>query len=173
MSVPYDLAAGAHLLEQSVMGRGYAGYFLRSLQRKVATKRDRLAPILDLARVDSADTIRAFDACVTAPLNGFLDADDYYARSSSRDFLDRIRTPTLLLHATDDPFLPPDCIPRERAAANPWLRLVESRRGGHVGFVEGSPWAPRFWGERAIAEFLAALLRRPATDAGIRSAPLP
>lgn len=155
MSVPYDLAAGCALLERSTMGRLYAGYFLRSLRTKVAWKRDRLADVLDLTAVDAARTIWQFDEAVTAPLNGFRDAPDYYARCSSRGFLTRVDVPTLLLHAEDDPFLPADAIPRDEAAANGALSLRLSPRGGHVGFMTGTAWKPRFWGEQAAAAHLA------------------
>ena len=57
-------------------------------------------------------TFESFDDAVTAPLNGFKDAQDYYARSSSGPFLRSIRTPTLVLHARDDPFMTPQIIPK-------------------------------------------------------------
>jgi predicted alpha/beta-fold hydrolase len=161
MSVPYDLAAGSDLLERSFMGRVYTEYFLRSLRTKVAWKRDRLAGVLDLAAVDAARTIRAFDDHVTAPLHGFADAAAYYTASSSKHFLAGIRVPTLLLHARNDPFLPPEAIPEATALANPRLSWVVEGRGGHVGFLEGSPWAPRFWADAAAADFLAEALTRP------------
>lgn len=161
MSVPYDLGAGCDLLEESLMGRLYSEYFLRSLRGKLSWKEERLAPTLDLEAARSASTIRAFDDHVTAPLNGFRDADHYYARSSSRSFLVSIGVPTLLLHAVDDPFLPASAIPREQAAANPRVRLLLEANGGHVGFVEGSPIRPRFWGEETCAGFLSTVLGSP------------
>ena len=159
MSVPYDLAAGADLLERSPMGRLYSQYFLRSLRGKLRYKRDRLESVLDMSRVDKARTIREFDDRVTAPLNGFRDARHYYEECSSAAFLDRIRTPTLLLHAVNDPFLPAEAIPVAKAEANAATKLVLVERGGHVGFVAGSPWSPRFWGEESAARFLARTLR--------------
>ena len=159
MSVPYDLAAGCALLQRTHMGRAYSGYFMRSLRGKVAWKRDRLAKRLDMEAVDRARSIWEFDEALTAPLNGFDDASDYYAKCSSKDFLNAVRVPTLLLHAEDDPFLPPEAIPRAEAAGNDAITLALSPRGGHVGFLRGAPWAPRFWGEIAAARFLAERLR--------------
>lgn len=159
MSVPYDLAAGCALLERSFMGRAYSGYFLRSLRRKVDGKRERLAGAIDVAAAEAARTIRDFDEAVTAPLNGFSSAAEYYRLCSSQRFLPDVRVPTLLLHATDDPFLPADSIPIDAAAANPHTELRLSPRGGHVGFVEGAPTAPRFWADEAGAAFLAGALK--------------
>ena len=159
MSVPYDLAAGARMLEQSFTGRAYAAYFLRSLQQKVSWKRERLARTLDVEAGLAARTIWEFDERVTAPLNGFGSAADYYARASSSGFLGGVRVPTLLLHATDDPFLPPAAIPVEAAAGNPALQLVLHDQGGHVGFLAGPPWKPEFWADEESARFLVERLR--------------
>jgi len=160
MSVPYDLAAGSALLERSTMGRAYSGYFLRSLKRKVRWKEARLAAVLDVAAGLSSRTIWEFDERLTAPLHGFAGAQDYYARASSAGFLAGVRVPTLLLHAVDDPFLPPASIPRDSAATNPALHLVLHGRGGHVGFLAGSPGRPSFWGDEEAARFLDATLTR-------------
>jgi predicted alpha/beta-fold hydrolase len=163
MSVPYNLAEGSRLLEQSLMGGLYARYFLRSLGKKLEAKRKRLNSTIDIEAARRARTIWAFDEHVTAPLNGFADARDYYDRSSSAGFLHAIEVPTLLLHATDDPFLPHQAIPTRELEANQHLNLRLSPHGGHVGFLAGSPWAPRFWGEETAASFLAGRLRpRPA-----------
>jgi predicted alpha/beta-fold hydrolase len=140
------------------MGRAYSGYFLRSLKRKVLWKEARLREVLDLPSALSSRTIWEFDERVTAPLHGFESAEDYYARSSSAGFLAGVRVPTLMLHAEDDPFLPLDSIPRAQAEGNRALRLVLHARGGHVGFLEGSPWRPVFWADVESARFLAAQL---------------
>jgi predicted alpha/beta-fold hydrolase len=63
-----------------------------------------------------------------------------------------------MLHAEDDPFLPPGSIPREEAEANATTQLVLHRSGGHVGFLEGTPWRPRFWADEEAARFLATCL---------------
>lgn len=158
MSVPYDLAAGCALLERSAMGRAYAAYFLRSLKSKVELKRDRLGAMLDLEAAALARTIWEFDERVTAPLHGFASAAAYYEECSSARYLEGIGVPTLLLHAVDDPFLPAESIPIRQAERNPALHLALETRGGHVGFLEGSPWRPSFWGDEEAARFLADTL---------------
>jgi predicted alpha/beta-fold hydrolase len=116
---------------------------------------------IDIARALSARTFRDFDNAVIVPIHGFDDAEDYYQRSSSAQFLDSIRTPTLLIHSLDDPFLPAASVPTAIAERNPHIEGEFTRSGGHVGFVGGHPWAPLFWGERRAAEFLAAKLAAP------------
>jgi len=158
VSVPFDLAAGGAYLERTWMGRMYTRYFLRSLRAKVRAKSDALAPRIDVPATLRARTLREFDDAATSLLHGFRDADDYYASCSSAGFIDGIRTPTLLLHSLDDPFLPPSAVPRATLEANPALTTILTDRGGHVGFIEGSPRSPTLWGEQQGARYLRAVL---------------
>lgn len=155
VSVPFDLARAADRLECG-FSRLYQRYLVHHMRHSVRRKfAGRPAPI-SLTRMAHSRTFRQFDDCVTAPLNGFADAADYYRRSSCRQFLSGIRVPTLILHASDDPFLPPDAIPTaaELPAA---IRLELSKHGGHVGFLQGSvPWRPRYWLDRRIGAYLCA-----------------
>jgi predicted alpha/beta-fold hydrolase len=162
VSVPYDLAAGVRALERSFMGRFYTRIFVKSLVAKALAKSDLIADRCDLERVRAARSFWDFDDAATAPLHGFRDAGDYYERSSSARFLARIRVPTLLLHARDDPFLPEHAVPFAAIRANPRITAAITRRGGHVGFLGGRPWAPTFWAEEEAARFLAGVLDAPA-----------
>lgn len=155
VSVPFDLAAGASKLERGA-ARVYTHYFLRRLRRKSAAKRTLLGPHCDAEGALRARSLREFDEAATAPLHGFRDAAHYYHESSSARYLAGIRVPTLILHSVDDPFLPTSAVPRRAIAENPYLVDGITGHGGHVGFVGGSPWAPRFWAEAEAAEFLAA-----------------
>lgn len=155
VSVPYDLEAGGDFLDQSTMGKIYTRVFVKPLVQKMEAKRELLDGICDIERARRAKTFREFDDAITAPLHGFENARDYYTQSSSGQFIPHIRIPTLLLHAVDDPFLPPDCIPRAAIAANPMITASIQETGGHVGFIYGTPLAPHFWAEENGARFLA------------------
>ena len=156
ISVPYDLSAGADALELGGMAKVYSDYFLRSLVAKVRAKQEILANVLDLDAVWASVTFRDFDAAATAKLYGFAGAEDYYHKSSSNRFIQSVRVPTLLIHARDDPFLPAAALPLSTIEANPFLALVLTDGGGHVGFLErGPPWNPTFWVEEQSASFLA------------------
>jgi len=154
ISVPFDLAVGADTLERGVMGRVYTEYFLRSLRAKIRAKLSIIPPGIDAAAALRARTLRAFDDAVTAPIHGFNDAAEYYHLSSSARYLESIRVPTLLIHAEDDPFLPSAAIPRQAIARNSNLIPAISRRGGHVGFIRGTPRTPAFHAESTAAQFL-------------------
>jgi uncharacterized protein len=167
VSVPFDLAAGCGALEGTLFGRYlYTPYFMRKLRRKTAGKSALLTERCDVPRALRARTLREFDDAATAPLHGFRDATDYYERCSSAVFLARIRVPTLLLQALDDPFLPREALPTAAALSNPWLLPGFVETGGHTGFLYGPPWRPRFWAEEEAARYLAAVLtREPAATA--------
>jgi predicted alpha/beta-fold hydrolase len=161
VSVPYDLAAGARSLEVSPMGRLYGWHFLRSLRGKALGKAALIGPVVSIEAVAAARTVREFDDVATAPLHGFEDAAHYYAECSAAGFLSRISTPTLLLHARDDPFQPEGVAPLRAMHENPALVPAVVDRGGHVGFVQGPPHRPSFWAEPEAARFLAAALAPP------------
>lgn len=159
ISVPYDLTEGSRTLERGAMGRLYSEYFLRSLRGKAREKSRLLRSVIDLDRVLRARTLREFDDAATAPLHGFRDAATYYREASSKPLLPRVRVPTLLLHALNDPFLPVDAVPWSEVEDNPWLLPSFHERGGHVGFVEGRwPLRPTFWVESEAARYLAHVL---------------
>jgi predicted alpha/beta-fold hydrolase len=164
VSVPYDLARGSRYINRG-FARVYELHFLRSLVRKARIKRGRfpdIVPHVDLAQLRS---MWDFDDAVTAPVHGFVDASDYYQRSSSLRWLDRIRVPTLLVSAVDDPFLPREVLDEVRAVAskNTSLHCEFVDRGGHVGFIAGRrPWSPLYWAEWRVVEFLS--LHLPARE---------
>ena len=158
LSVPFDLAAGADTIGRGLMGRVYTTYFMRSLKRKLVEKGETADGAFGLEAAGRTRTIRQFDDAVTAPLHGFDDAADYYARSSAARFIERIRVPTLVVHALDDPFLPRDRVPVEALAANPAVTAVLTEKGGHCGFIAGSLRRPEVWAEPRVARFLAERL---------------
>ena len=152
VSVPFDLSRSADHICRG-FARVYQAHFLRSLRRKTEAKMRSFPDLVDPRRLESARTIRDFDDAVTARVHGFAGADDYYRRSSSIRWLDRIRVPTLLLSSADDPFLPGEVLREVEGIAqrNPALQIDFTERGGHVGFVAGLPWKPVYWADRRIA----------------------
>jgi predicted alpha/beta-fold hydrolase len=157
VSVPFDLARSS-LRIQKGFARLYQWHFMRSLRRKAGSKLQQFPDIAPPEVLARARTMYDFDNVITAPLHGFADADDYYRRSSSLGWLHGIRRPTLLLSATDDPFLPPDVFDqvREIAARNAHLTLHLPARGGHAGFIAADGRRLRYFAEARVCDFLAA-----------------
>lgn len=138
VSVPFVLGDAARRLEQGasrIYQRYLVGRLKRSYLRKFAATP---APLkVDLNRIH---TLWQYDQQITAPLNGFAGADDYYARCSSLGYLAGITAPTLILHSLDDPFMYPHTVPR-LDQVGPGVRLAIQPHGGHVGFIDNTwPW---------------------------------
>ncbi|HKY59518.1 MAG TPA: alpha/beta fold hydrolase [Gemmatimonadota bacterium] len=167
ISAPYDLAAAADHLE-SGLGPYYVRYFLGSLKEKALDYAARHPGIVDVDGVLRARSFREYDDAAVAPIHGFADAADYYARSSSLAFLGGIRLPTLLVSSADDPFLPRQVLDEARRAASPAVRCLFTESGGHAGFVEGPPWDARSWAESRAIEFLAERVAGGRVPGGVR-----
>ncbi len=157
ISVPFDLAACARVMDQGLQKVLYTASFMRSFREKTRAKARAHPGFVDVPAALRARTFAAYDRAVTAPLHGFADEVDYWRRASSGPYLARIRRPTLLINALDDPFIPSSSLPdpRELPAA---VRAEFVPIGGHVGFVEGLPWRASSWAERRAVEFLASTL---------------
>ncbi|MBO9468502.1 hydrolase [Endozoicomonas sp. G2_2] len=153
VSVPYDLKRCAEAIQQG-LSRIYQAHLINGLREAYENKFnviDAPEPLPDFRKLRD---FPSFDNALTAPLNGFRDAEDYYERSSSGPFIKHIRTPTLIIHAEDDPFMAPDIIPAADALSAA-VRLEVSRHGGHVGFVGAGRYGePVYWLERRIPAWL-------------------
>lgn len=154
VSVPFDLNSAALNLERG-LSRIYQRHLLKKLRESVVAKSRQHAVPFPVERLAELRTFRQFDNAITAPLHGFSGVDDYYEQSSSKQFLQHIAIPTLMLQARDDPFLPETALPDEADLSNT-VTLEVSRRGGHVGYVAGwNPWRPAYWLEQRILQHLA------------------
>lgn len=157
ISAPFDLAACARALDAGLNRLLYTTSFLRSMRAKIRGKARLYDGRLDLEAVFRARTFAEYDRLFTAPLYGFRDERDYWTRSSSGPYLQRIRRPTLLINAANDPFMPASSLPAA-SALSPWVEAAFAPEGGHAGFLEG-PLGRRSWAERRALAFLGRHLR--------------
>ncbi|HEU5238933.1 MAG TPA: hypothetical protein VFU37_17515, partial [Pyrinomonadaceae bacterium] len=130
--------------------------FMRSLKQRIRLKHKLYPDLYDVTSLSDIRTIRDFDERFTSIANGFANADDYYFRSSSARVAEKIRVPTLIIHAKDDPFIPFDPLRQSAFTDNPYLLLIATERGGHVAFIsEKQSNEDRFWAENRLVEFCA------------------
>ncbi|MES1924574.1 hydrolase [Salinisphaera sp. T31B1] len=163
VSVPYDLKRCAEAIQQG-WSRIYQAHLINGLRNAYEAKFRVLEAPYPRPDFRQLRDFPAFDNAITAPLNGFRDAEDYYAQSSSGPFLKHVRTPTLILHARDDPFMTPEIIPAPEDLS-PAIRFELSDHGGHVGFVAGGRFGePVYWLEQRIPAFLERHLPAFALD---------
>lgn len=151
LSVPAHLSSSAVRLNHWT-NRPYAVQFLKTLNKKAVAKAKQFPHILDYKKFQKISTLYEFDNKVTAPLHGFVDAEDYYAQSSSAQFLHNIKVPTLLINALDDSFLAPPCFPFEVAHSSPNFHFYAPKHGGHVGFARLKSDA--YWSDDMVVQWL-------------------
>lgn len=153
VSAPTDLAATAASIARP-RNRLYERWLLARLRDETEPVwRD--APRRVRAALLRARHIRDFDDAFTAGEAGFRDAADYYDRCAPARSLDALAVPTLMLHADDDPWVPPP-----GGAARPRLEVVVTPGGGHVGFHGKGGRLPWYIG--AAAGFIRGCAAPPA-----------
>lgn len=150
ISAPLDLAGGGAALSRG-LNMIYTRMFLQTLKPKCLHKLKQYPGLFDRDTMLRARTLYEFDNIVTAPLHGFRDTDDYWHRASAKHVLSDITVPTLVLNAQNDPFLPPQHLPR---AASPRVTLDYPEHGGHVGFAVGGPPGRLNWLPQRMLRFL-------------------
>ncbi len=152
ISIPFELGICAKELETG-FSRIYQGYLINSLTKKMRDKfKNKPAPI-DLNKLNEWTTFYSFDHNVTAPIHGFKSVDDYYTKSSCKQFIKHITIPTLILHSKDDPLMNQTALPNEDDLSES-VTLELTEQGGHVGFVYGcTPFNAKYWSEKRLVEF--------------------
>jgi len=134
----------------------YEFILLRTLRAKTREKLKRFGDDIlpNKKMIRSLNSFWRFDNYVTAPAHGYENAEDYYQKASSKQFLKSIAKPTLIIHAKDDPFMNESVLPSKDELSN-WVTLEASEKGGHVGFVYGKwPWKAEYYLDKRIPEFL-------------------
>ncbi len=138
VSAPLDLAAGGDAIGLGFNRLVYTRMFLATMKPKALAKLAQHPGLFDRATLMAARDLRAFDNVFTAPLHGFRDTDDYWARGSARPHLHTIRVPALVVNAANDPFVPAASLPRPHEVGRQ-VTLWQPVHGGHVGFPHGRP----------------------------------
>jgi uncharacterized protein len=150
-SVPLDLVGSSKVLSKW-WNNFYMQRFIRSLRKKIELKSKIYPEELDLEGYERIRSFKGFDNKYTAPLHGFEDAFDYWQKSSSLHYLDKITVPALIVNALNDTFLSESCFPYDIAKNSELIFLETPKTGGHVGFFSLDEI---YWTEKRAAEFLS------------------
>jgi len=162
VSVPLVLSTCATKLDNG-FSKIYRENLLRELKHHVLAKQrhlEKLGKLKEANRIErlgdlsNINSFWQYDDRVVARLHGFKNVQDYYQRSSSRQFLKSIAITTLLIQARDDPFMTAAVLPDlDELSSSVHLEITQG--GGHVGFIAGEiPFKPDYWLEQRIPEFL-------------------
>lgn len=155
VSAPIKLDLASNRINQG-LSKYYQKYLLKNLNESLEEKYEThdMETLIGLKKenVKKLSTLWEFDEVYTAPIHGFDSAQDYYDKSSSIHYLKYIKTPTLIIHSKDDPFMPEEILPTQDEISSS-IKLEIYENGGHVGFVDGSIFKPEFFLEKRIPNY--------------------
>jgi len=155
VSAPYDLAMCANRVNRG-FSRFYQYILLKELKKMLHQKFNAFAmeQFVKFKKKDikKLNSFWAFDDAYSAPIHGFGNVHNYYATCSSKHFLKDIAIPTLLLHAKDDPFMTQEVIPKPYEYSKS-VKLEVHNYGGHVGFIGGSFFKPKYYVALRVREY--------------------
>ncbi|MCL2872642.1 MAG: alpha/beta fold hydrolase [Betaproteobacteria bacterium] len=152
ISTPIDTVQSARTFGEGFNRQLYGRYFMHSLKKKALAMAQRHPSKIDVRQIAAARTLGDFDNAFTAPLYGFENAAAYYRRASSRPWLNKIETPTLIINALNDPLVPAASLPNENeTSACVWLEYPEE--GGHAGFPTHDDPAHAWMPQRVLTFF--------------------
>jgi predicted alpha/beta-fold hydrolase len=111
---PLDLTASGWAIGRGFNRQVYTRMFLKTMVPKALQKLEQHPGLFDRERLLAARDLYAFDDVFTAPVHGFKNADDYWARASAKPHLHRIAVPALALERAERSF----CAGRQPAAGS-------------------------------------------------------
>lgn len=162
VSPPIDLAQCSESIQRG-FSRVYDRRFVRSLVKHVEERDAILPDALTRPLQPRPRQLKAFDSLFTAPLAGFADVDDYYARASSRSGLKQITVPTLIIAAKSDPIVPAAAF--EAASYSGSTQVLMTSCGGHLGFISArGDDADCRWIDWRIVDWVASRSCRASTS---------
>ncbi|KPF68392.1 hypothetical protein IP84_10125 [beta proteobacterium AAP99] len=149
---PLDLAAGGAAISQG-FSMVYTRMFLRTMKRKAMEKLARFPGLFDAAKMQVARDLYDFDNLFTAPVHGYRNTEDYWARASAKPHLRGATKPLLLVNPLNDPFVPAASLPKPNEVS-PAVTLHYPRHGGHVGFATGGVPGRLDWLPAMVLDYL-------------------
>lgn len=135
---PLDLAMSGDAIGKGLNRYIYTPMFLKSMKPKALAKWAQFPGLFDKDAMLNAKDLYEFDNVFTAPLHGFKNTLDYWAKASAKPLMRAIHLPALALNAQNDPFVPASSLPQHKDVSRS-VTLWQPEQGGHVGFAAG-PW---------------------------------
>ncbi len=151
-SVPCDLQASTQELAK-FKNKIYMKRFLATLHQKIKAKMKLMPGQINDDNFHLIKNFKDYDDRYTAPIHGFKNAEDYWAKCSSNRVIPEIKIPTLIVNALNDPFIAGGCYPVKEALDSKYVFLETPKSGGHVGFIQFKK-DKSYWSEERTIEFL-------------------
>ncbi len=154
---PTDLKASSESLKQG-LNRMYDLWFVNGCKKEIRARQEKNFVSKNI-QIPKWAYLNDVDELYTAPLAGFKNADDYYAKCSTAPHLGKIKTPTFILMSKDDPFIPWEPYLTARNSSYVHLHLEET--GGHMGYLaRGSgPFGYTRWMDETLRHVFALMTK--------------
>jgi hypothetical protein len=130
----------------------YERRFTKQVKDKVLLKQSRYPDAMDYKYIMAAKNLWEFTERCTVPMHGFKDITDYNLNVQASAYIKRLKTPTLLINADNDPLLTKECYPTHIAKKSKFFHLEIPIGGGHVGFCEDIK-AEHNWLEKRVVNY--------------------
>ena len=167
VSAPVDLAASGGAIGRGFNRLVYTRMFLNTMKPKALQKLVQHPGLFKPEALRAARDLYEFDNIFTAPLHGFKNTEDYWARASAKPHLHQICIPTLVVNALNDPFVPAASLPHQRDVG-PYVTLWQPSSGGHVGFAQGRLPGDLRAIPQAVGQWLISHIQSPHTQEYLR-----
>lgn len=155
VSPPIDLIHCTWNLRRGT-NRLYESYFMKRIKSQLTRRRRMVKNLVDNQIKYLPSRLIHWDDQFTAPCWGYRGAREYYEDCSSGPVLDRVRVPTVILTAQDDPVVPYTMF--DNFSMSKFIELVSTKHGGHLGFIGRTSHDPdRFWMDWRICDWVTSL----------------
>jgi uncharacterized protein len=144
-------------LQGSVDAMGKDGFYTNRFHKKLSgflKERKQLIGNEVFKELKKFKYLDEFSDNYIAPLHGFKDAKEYYDSCSAMHVVDKIRIPTLILNAQNDPVLSESCAMKDIAKQSDYVFSEVPLYGGHCGFYEPNIDGT-YWVDRRVVEFVS------------------
>jgi uncharacterized protein len=144
-------------LQGSVDAMGKDGFYTNRFHKKLSgflKERKQLIGNEVFKELKKFKYLDEFSDNYIAPLHGFKDAKEYYDSCSAMHVVDKIRIPTLILNAQNDPVLSESCAMKDIAKQSDYVFSEVPLYGGHCGFYELNIDGT-YWVDRRVVEFVS------------------
>ncbi|KAI8094504.1 Alpha/Beta hydrolase protein [Thamnidium elegans] len=161
VSNPFDLLSSGIFLDQGFFTRNVYSYRMAdNLKNIFLQNKDMMLTHgeIVLEEVLAAKTIRQYDDACTKKMSNYTTVNNYYRDASCSRVIEHVRVPLLCINALDDPISIIHSIPLDEIKVNPYIILVGTKHGGHLGWFEHS-YRPSRWVDKPIAEFMMAMFQ--------------
>jgi len=141
ISSPTDLQGSVDIMGK----KGFYAERFKSKLLKFLLNRSELIDSEALKDFSKFKHLDDFTDNYIAPLHGFKDGRDYYEQCAAMHLVDKIRIPTFILNAKNDPVLSESCAMLAVAKKSAYICSEFPNYGGHCGFYQtnsdGLCWA--------------------------------